>query len=267
MESRKKEPRTRLMTVLLLGPPQVGKTKLFEKLKTDQYDDRHEQTNLRSTIINGLIGTYYSKTHLQLWDVPGESDLLPPNSGFAIICCEKTNANPKADLELYTGMARKYNPSLPIFVLQTKADLATESMAAKGIAEFIAATEENCYGLGEISAKNNHNFEIKSLFQEATRIFDRDREDNLTTFFEKRAEILSASWKPKLFTRSNIRYDSSWEELILDARHKKTSNANKAFLALGWLDENGDLTGTAPKAMIEANEAIRKLGMQFKPLK
>ncbi|HEU5280480.1 MAG TPA: hypothetical protein VFU82_00655 [Gammaproteobacteria bacterium] len=267
MKSRKTEPRTRLMTVLLLGPPQVGKTKLVEKLNTGKYNDDYTETaDLCSFTIDGLEGAYYRKTNLQLWDVPGKSDLPPENVGFAIICCEKTNANPKADLERYTGMARKYNPSLPIFVLQTKADPGTEPMAAKGIAEFIAATE-NCYDLGEISAKKDFSFEIKNLFQKATHIFDRASEENLKKFFEKRAEIANAGWKPKLFTRSNITHESSWEELILDARHKKTSNANKAFLALGWLDENGDLTEGAPKAMITANKAIIKHGMQFKPLK
>lgn len=264
------------MRALMVGRSMVGKSSLvshkkYQREYTPTIGFEYSQLRIGST----LSWVRDEATVLRLYELSGDKkfeSLLPAHIkdskfNFAIICCEKGSLNPKNDLEHYTKLIRKCAPSLPIFILLTKADLADKAESSPFISEFIKNTN-NCYSLGEVSAKDNTREEIGDFFEEAVLHPSIKEEDYaLDTFFEVHRKLSEQKWTPRFLSRTNISKNSSWEDLILDARHKKSSIANKAFLELKWLDNRGNvLNDIAPQEMIDADQNIARQGLQFKKL-
>lgn len=71
-------------------------------------------------------------------------------------------------------------------------------------------------------------------------------------FFHAHNEIKGKSWTPAVFSKTRINPNSSIEDMLSDALHKKSSDANKVAIQLKWLTEEGELTEEAPPSVRDA---------------
>jgi small GTP-binding protein len=256
------------LTIVVLGPAQAGKTSLLKKAKTGRYNVEYQKTigvdfvsfndNDSLTLNVFECGGNYPQVYDQHLSVNY-------TNATAIVCCAADDANIEQTLKHYIDIVRSANPRLPIAIVLTKADLKHDSTAnQKIIDELLSDRNENCHYFGEVSAIKDtqekiNNFLLENTLALAQALEEKEAKEAIHAFTQKYKALKEKEWTPKMFRRAHAFEDgkeTTLESLLENARHKKSSTTNKAFIALGWLNKEGEITDSAPNPLKQADNPL-----------
>lgn len=94
---------------------------------------------------------------------------------------------------------------------------------------------------------------LASIYQDVVSINSEKRQQGIAEFMRKHNAIkASKAWIPTFFKSTNLSTDPDIVNILTDALHKKSSDANKVAIEMEWLTKTGDLHPNAPSFVAKA---------------
>jgi small GTP-binding protein len=132
-----------IIKILILGDGAVGKTTLFQRIKTGKFE---ENTNMTIGVDFHIIDVKKdgNNVRMQVWDLAGQpqfKNVLPAyrkGTQTAIVMYDLTRYSSVKNMEEWIKFAREENPSLPILLVGSKMDLKQQrTVKAADVEPFI----------------------------------------------------------------------------------------------------------------------------------
>jgi small GTP-binding protein len=197
----------RVLKVVIIGTGGIGKTTLTKVFCNNEYIDQIMTIGIDIHTKYAMWGG--KKIILQIWDISGQNQfkfLLPDfirRANAAILGYDRTRLSSFQDLDYWLETLRQHEPTIPIFLISTKADREYHPSVSPEMGEQYTLTH-NLIGFAETSAKDHYNVDV--AFRKLVEHFLRIRGSSPPLIFlgpTGQPDPISASQSAPILNTSN----------------------------------------------------------------
>lgn len=239
--------------ITVIGDNEEAINKLYDTLSGDQPASSKVLRYANIKISDGETESQFNITFYPLLDssnIPQKT--MVTNADFAINVLHSAHRTLSNTAFFRIGNPKTLTYNLDIIVPRNKYIMTS------------SATPSTIHFWMDENKLTNESSVHQMLMSAAKQFFDRDRHPLDKFYIEAFRDAHSArkqnqwlSGFTTLFRRSQINNNSTLVDIIKDALHKKSSDANQVCIEKNWLTQNGELHDEAPES-VKISYAIAK---------